>query len=290
MDAANVNTTPALDEIDALLADEALESVIEDTAGADEIEEVVVADDAEDDLEALLADESDEAPAEEAAAEVEPEADPEVSDEELAAVSEAVELEEMRREAYEEQESKVEITEPIEAPAPSETESKSTPKTRAATTRVARNIADIDADNFVLDVSEVNETFDAEANKKNVLASRPSAKKVGEKFDNALGAIAAGKLPSVYTMIAIRLLNEKGEFTSKDLVSRIMSTEKAPGVCYGEGTARAQAAQMTQLLPVLKIATKDGNKLTRNPNSTLLMAIEKIEGAGDADEEAASEE
>ncbi|ENV7002322.1 hypothetical protein ACT3OK_001176 [Acinetobacter baumannii] len=39
---------------------------------------------------------------------------------------------------------------------------------------------------------------------------------------------------------------------------------------YSEGTARAQAGQMLQMFPLLKIATKEGNKLIPNEQSLIL--------------------
>jgi hypothetical protein len=116
---------------------------------------------------------------------------------------------------------------------------------------------------------------DLEANKAEVLRKRPAQVKVAEKFDNLLLAVAAGKAPSKFTMDCFRALKASGSITSKELVAALeatpMKTNGSKG--YNGGTARSQAGQMMSLFPALKIATREGQKITLNPDSTLADAL-----------------
>lgn len=94
-----------------------------------------------------------------------------------------------------------------------------------------------------------------------------AAKKVGEKIVNVLQTISGeGKL-STYTEIAIKLLKENGETSSVDIRNAYLDHP------YKVGTANAQSSQMMKLLPLLKLANREGNKLIANENSTLLSVL-----------------
>jgi hypothetical protein len=78
-----------------------------------------------------------------------------------------------------------------------------------------------------------------------------AAKKVNEKVANVIQAIETGKKLSRYTADAVKLLKSEGKVTGKSLVENFRS------VGLGDGTARAQAQQMTALFKVLGIALPD---------------------------------
>ena len=124
---------------------------------------------------------------------------------------------------------------------------------------------------FVLTVGDIER--DLNEVKAEVLATKPTADKVVEKWENTLTAVHAGKLPSSYTVTTLKALRTAGEITSKDLVATMMSTPVRAGTMMSEGTARAQSSQMMLLLPSLKIAKRDGSKLILNKDSTLAQAI-----------------
>lgn len=90
------------------------------------------------------------------------------------------------------------------------------------------------------------------------------AKKVGEKVVNLLQVVAGSGKLSVYTQQALDVLMETGECTIADIKQKYRAHP------YTVGTANAQSGQMSQLLPALKIVTKQGNKLIANPDSALL--------------------
>jgi hypothetical protein len=95
------------------------------------------------------------------------------------------------------------------------------------------------------------------------------AKKVGEKAVNLADHICNGRRLSVYTAIAARLLFKQGEINAKELIAHLQDG-KANGVkSYSPGTANSQGHQMFSLLPALKIAIRDGKVLRVNPESRL---------------------
>lgn len=192
-------------------------------------------------------------------------------------------IEEIKSAAYAEQDSEadltVETTKPAKAAkAPKEPKAAKAPKAPAAP-RAAKTADALPADAFVLDTDD--NTDDLEALKTAVLASKPSQKKVEEKFHNVLTAVAAGRKPSVYVTTALDVLVAKGEATSLEITAAMQAAD------YSIGTARSQTGQMFTLFPILKIATRSGNKLTLNPNSTLVMAISAMTGAAEPEAEAA---
>lgn len=127
------------------------------------------------------------------------------------------------------------------------------------TPRVKVSIESLPAERFVLSTSDT--PADLEANKAEVLATRPKQVKIAEKFDNVIGALAAGRAPSVYVMKCFAVLDKRGEVTSADLVAAL-------SVDYELGTARSQAGQIMELFRVLGIASRDKQTLKLYPDSS----------------------
>lgn len=115
-------------------------------------------------------------------------------------------------------------------------------------------------------------TVDTPPNKAAVIAARPGAKKVAEKFDNVFVSLAANRAPNVYTVKAFNALVEKSTMTTGDFVAAF----KADG--YTEGTARSQAGQIMALFDVLGIAKRKGNSLTLNEESAVAAKLIEIPG------------
>ena len=89
------------------------------------------------------------------------------------------------------------------------------------------------------------------------------AKKVREKVVNLIECQVEGRAPSVYTTIALKLLEEKGAFTVSDLRNKYIERP------YSPGTASAQASQMMIMLPAMGIAQREGKTLHLDPDSTI---------------------
>lgn len=90
------------------------------------------------------------------------------------------------------------------------------------------------------------------------------AKKVREKVINAFQYIGGSATLSVYTVTALNLLKEKGEFTLPELKNVYLDHP------YSPGTASAQGSQMMKLLPALNVAQREGNKLVLIEDAPLL--------------------
>ncbi|MGU5794221.1 hypothetical protein ACV1DW_15430 [Aeromonas hydrophila] len=75
-------------------------------------------------------------------------------------------------------------------------------------------------------------------------------KKVGEKAVNLIAHLAGGAKLSCYTEIALEMLLETGELSSKALYDRYKARP------YSEGTSRSQCGQLMQLLPAMGIAER----------------------------------
>lgn len=84
-----------------------------------------------------------------------------------------------------------------------------------------------------------------------------TAKKVREKIDNLIAAIQTGKKLSVYTQVAVRELVANGSISGKDMVSAFLTAG------LKEGTARAQAQQMTSLFKVVGAVVPDATQKGR---------------------------
>lgn len=124
--------------------------------------------------------------------------------------------------------------------------------------RVVRDIASLAPEAFVL-TSEAPD--DLEANKAEVLSKRPGQVKIAEKFDNIIGALSAGRSPSVYVTKCFEALAATGEATQTQLVKALETTG------YTIGTARSQAGQCMTVFAALGIATREGQKLTLRSDS-----------------------
>lgn len=75
-------------------------------------------------------------------------------------------------------------------------------------------------------------------------------KKVGEKAVNLIAHLAGNAKLSCYTEIALEILLETGELSSKALYDRYKARP------YSEGTSRSQCGQLMQLLPAMGIAER----------------------------------
>lgn len=171
-----------------------------------------------------------------------------------------------RTEAYASQES-TPIADPAAAPA---TPAKAAKTPRAASApRAPRDLNTIDDPFFVLEGSLSALTVSPTA-KAETIALRPAQVKIAEKFDNLFSAIAVGAAPSTYVMAAFKLLDEKKTVTSADLIGAY----KASGL--GEGTARSQTGQIMALFAAVKIASRGGQALTLNANSTIAERLRAI--------------
>ena len=101
-------------------------------------------------------------------------------------------------------------------------------------------------------------------------------KKSREKAINLFVSAMNEKAPSVYTRMAISLLEAEGQFTQKTLTDFYLAAG------YKIGTARRQAGEMVALFPVVGIVTKDaerGSPCVRQDASTLYQAIIKTPAA-----------
>jgi hypothetical protein len=178
-----------------------------------------------------------------------------------------LETEIAKTEAYEEQEASGDVnTEPT--PAAAEAPKKERKAKAAGTPRVERDLSKLPADAFVL---TTDIPADLEANKVAVMGTRPNQKKIAEKFENVLLAVAANRKPSTYVMDCFAILQAKGEVTSGDLVAAL----KADG--YSDGTARSQVGQIMALFPVLKIAERTTrSSLKLNPDSMIAGALKDM--------------
>lgn len=198
-----------------------------------------------------------------------------LSEDEEAALSSAI----ARQEAYEEQPAATTetITEPeklAETAAPAPKKGKGASASKPKEPKIDLN--GLDPKFFVL---ETPAPADLAANKAAVLAARPTQKKIAEKFDNLILAFGAGKTPSTYTMELFQILDQKGEATSAELVAGLKASSSKSGG-YSQGTAMSQTGQIMNLFAALKIATRNGNKLTVNPNSTFAKAMREALAAG----------
>jgi hypothetical protein len=140
--------------------------------------------------------------------------------------------------------------------------------------KAERDPANLPAEMFVLDTSAV--PADLDANKAHVLTLCPQQKKIAEKFDNLFTAIAAGKKPSVYTMVCFDVLSAKGSATSIELIAALKATASRSGGAYNDGTARSQVGQMMALFHAVGIATRSGNTLTFNATSKIAERLKAL--------------
>ena len=139
-------------------------------------------------------------------------------------------------------------------------------KTESVTTKTRTNIENLFPEHFVL---LPGDEVDVVATKSRVLANRPKQKKVGEKFDNLLTAVADGRKPSTYVVEAFGVLRDKGTVTSSDLVAAFRTH-------WGEGTSRSQVGQIMHLFDNLAIAKRTGSSLSLRGDSVLASKLRAI--------------
>ena len=115
-------------------------------------------------------------------------------------------------------------------------------------------LGSVEAASMHLKISESDETVDAksltETLKERLTKLDDLPKKVGEKAVNLIAHLGGGAKLSCYTEIAIKMLLDNGELTSKELFDRYIARP------YSEGTSRSQCGQMMQLLPALGLADR----------------------------------
>ncbi len=170
-----------------------------------------------------------------------------------------------RAEAYEEQTSTTTVVDPAGAVVAKVKKAKTATVSKTpAAPRVSTDMSTIEPKFFQLSkTATFADDAALEANKAAVIASTPKQIKIAEKFDNVFRSMAAGRVPSIYTMNAFKLLAMKKTLTSADLVAAY----KTQGL--GEGTARSQTGQMMALFPALGVAARAGQTLTLDANSTV---------------------
>ncbi len=168
-----------------------------------------------------------------------------------------------KNELYGEQKSASVAT--TELPAPTAAKAKGQRKAAATgVTRTPRDISKVADEFFVLTGDPATMSADdLKAARDATMALMPAQVKVAEKFDNLFTALSVGKEPSVYVMVAFKLLDSKGSMTSADIVGAY----KASGL--GEGTARSQSGQIMNLFATVKIADRSGQTLTLRSDSKL---------------------
>jgi hypothetical protein len=253
---AQLNSSVAMSGATAAALDDMLDDLeldgLDSGEVSDDIEEIVT-------LEA----DSDEAPA--------------VTDEDLENVDlDDLEMSIDREDGYAAQESEVNVTErAAETAAAAKTQSASTPRApRAARTpsapRTPRDMASLDAKVFVLegDAATMDDT-QLDINKLAVMATVPTQKKIAEKFENLFAALHAGKQPSVYTVAAFKLLNDRKTVTGADITTMFKAS-------HSQGTAQSQAGQMMNLFATTKVAERQKNTLVLNENSVVAQRLRDI--------------
>lgn len=117
---------------------------------------------------------------------------------------------------------------------------------------------------IVLDATTPEDQYEAQSAAVLAEVDATKQKKVREKAVNAFWSVATqnpAKL-SKYTKIAISVLRDKGSVTGPELKAAMADHMAA-------STASAQSGQMLSLLPLLRIANKDGKTLVLNENSVL---------------------
>lgn len=157
----------------------------------------------------------------------------------------------------------------LDAKAPS-APAKKAREPRASTPRAERNIEALPETLFLLTEADASADIDRAANKHNVLARRPTQKKIADKFDNLFVSLNAGKLPSVYITACFKALVAKGSVTMSDLVTALTESK------YTIGTARSQAGQVMTLFALLNVGTRTGNTLVFNEGSAIAKKLQAL--------------
>jgi hypothetical protein len=142
--------------------------------------------------------------------------------------------------------------------------------------RVAKPRVEKDLKSLPLEVFALKDGDPAtEAHRDAVLATMPAQKKIAEKFENIFQSLAAGKLPSVYTVSVVKILadNPTKNFTVKELCKALEEATTLRGSVCGPSTSSSQVGQMNVLMPLLNIAVRDGKSLRINADSPLVKRL-----------------
>lgn len=188
----------------------------------------------------------------------------------LGALVAELQLDEAKAEVYAEAEATAEREGSL-PPAASTVASAETKAPRAP--RAVKSLSDLPDSAFFLLKGDDRDPAEI---RRETMARMPQAKKVQEKFENALAQLSAGKTPSVYVTYGWQLLRANGGMTSAELVACFTARG------YKLGTARAQAQQVMTLLPALLMVKQDGKKLVINPDSRLAEIMNGLTASGDA--------
>lgn len=143
---------------------------------------------------------------------------------------------------------------------------------KAKKPKAERDLSLLPVETFILEGAPE----DIDKNKADVLKSRPIQKKIGEKFDNLFVSIAAGRKPSTFVLQCLDLVEKHVSISSTELMAAMRLNSTTKGENYNEKTAASQVGQIMVLFNTLKIATRDGNKLTLNKKSVIARKINKI--------------
>lgn len=136
---------------------------------------------------------------------------------------------------------------------------------KAAAPKLTRDLSTLSADAFLLKAGG-----DAAADKKALLAKRPSQKKIAEKFDQTIAALAIGRKPSTYVIDCFKVLDAKKSVTSTDLVAALRAED------YSDGTARSQVGQIMVLFDLLGIAARNKGALELVTESAFADRLRKV--------------
>lgn len=282
-------TTTSADDLLAALAElEVIEGVDaeQETPAAETHTESATASDAIDDVDALLADLELSTPV---ATETQPltaveSSDTEITDEMLDALEATVALEEAKKEAYETAESvsddkDVEIKAGDSSAEISKASKEPKMKARASgdskpSAALVARLGNVDAVYnqlvfFAEDATKSAEDLKAECDKR-LKSFDALPKKIGEKAVNLVTHLAGGASLSVYTQIALEMLFNAGELSSKALVEHYMARP------YSEGTSRSQAGQIMRLVQAFGIADGSSSHVTLNKDSIIGQALKEV--------------
>lgn len=144
--------------------------------------------------------------------------------------------------------------------------------TTASAAPIVRDLSALPAELFVLFKTQNLESFDdLENNKRDVMTLRPTAKKVGEKFDNLFISLGRNVLPSTTVVQCFQKLLLTGVASSADLITHLRTTSG-----YTPGTASAQAQQVMALFPAVGLAHRKGSTLELNADSCIAERLKAL--------------
>lgn len=134
-----------------------------------------------------------------------------------------------------------------------------------------RDLTALPPEAFVLNLGDPA----TQAHKDGMLAVRSgiTIKKVAEKFDQTIAALAAGRKPSTYVIDAFAALDKEKSQSYAQLIQNFLD------MGYLKGTATAQVGQIMQLFPVLGIADKEGATLKLRSGSAFAEKLRTLTAA-----------